>query len=92
MEGHVRQRVLVSGKVQGVWFRDSCQDHARQHGLVGWVRNLPDLRVEAAFEGKPEAVDALVAWCRQGPPRAQVHHVEVHQETPQGDRDFEVLW
>lgn len=88
----MRRRVLVGGRVQGVWFRDSCRDLAEQRRVAGWVRNLPDLRVEAAFEGPPEAVEALVAWCHQGPARAQVHTVEVFEETPQGNRDFTVLW
>ncbi|MGH9026357.1 MAG: acylphosphatase [Acidimicrobiia bacterium] len=57
-------------------------------GLAGWVRNLPDGRVEACFEGQPAAVDALVAWSRQGPRRAQVVGIEVHDEAPQGERGF----
>lgn len=87
----VRKRVVVSGRVQGVWFRDSCREHARGHGVQGWVRNLPDGRVEAVFEGPPDRVDALVAWCHQGPPRAQVDRVEVTGEAPEGIRGFDIV-
>jgi acylphosphatase len=87
----VRRRVVVSGRVQGVWFRDSCREHARQHGVQGWVRNLPDGRVEAVFEGVPDRVDALVAWCHQGPPRAQVDDVEVTGEAPEGIQGFDIV-
>jgi acylphosphatase len=78
--------------VQGVWFRDTCERVAIEHGVVGWVRNLPDLRVEAALEGPPSAVDAVVAWCHSGPARAQVSGVEVRDEPPEGDASFRVIW
>ncbi len=86
----VRQRVLVGGRVQGVWFRDSCRSEAHRLGVAGWVRNLPDGRVEGAFEGAPSAVAALVAWCSSGPPHAVVTTVEVVEEAPQGDTGFEI--
>ena len=89
-DAHVRRRVTVSGRVQGVWFRDACAREARASGVHGWVRNLSDGRVEAAFEGTPAAVDALVEWCRQGPPRARVVTVAVLDELPTGERDFAV--
>jgi acylphosphatase len=89
-DAHVRRRVTVSGRVQGVWFRDGCAREARARGVHGWVRNLPDGRVEAAFEGTPAAVDALVEWCHQGPPRARVVTVAVLDELPTGERDFAV--
>jgi acylphosphatase len=88
----VRRRVVVTGHVQGVWFRDSCERVAAEHGVRGWVRNLPDLRVEAALEGRPEAVAAVVAWCQEGPPRATVTGVDVREESPQGDAEVRVIW
>ena len=63
----IRAHVLVSGRVQGVWFRESTRERAEQLGLTGWVRNLRDGRVEAVFEGEPEAVDAALDFCRTGP-------------------------
>jgi acylphosphatase len=86
----VRRRVIVRGRVQGVWFRESCRERAEAEGVTGWVRNLPDGRVEACFEGQPAAVDALVAWSREGPRRAHVVGVEVHDEAPRGAGDFVV--
>lgn len=77
--------MLVSGTVQGVWFRESTRKEAEALGVAGWIRNLPDGRVEAAFEGPAPAVDAMVAWCRRGPPDAKVDGVEVLQEAPQGE-------
>ena len=80
----VRYRVLISGRVQGVFFRDACRRVARDHGVAGWVRNLPDGQVEAVFEGRPEDVDRLVAWARRGPSRAAVADVAVRAEPPEG--------
>jgi acylphosphatase len=84
----VRRRVLVSGRVQGVFFRDACRQAARRERVSGWVRNRGDGRVEACFEGEPDAVARLVAWCRQGPPRAHVHDVEVFEERPENAAGF----
>lgn len=81
-------RVVVSGRVQGVFFRATCAARARQLGLAGFVRNLPDGRVEAAFEGGGDDVDAMVEWCRRGPDHARVTSVEVSKETPKGDPSF----
>jgi acylphosphatase len=86
----VRVRVVVSGRVQGVFFRASCAGEARRRGVGGWVRNLPDGRVEAAFEGEEPWVDAMVAWCRQGPPGAMVDAVDVAAEEPIGTTSFGV--
>ena len=58
--------MFVSGRVQGVWFRGTCQEQARAFGVTGWVRNAYDGRVEAVFEGPPAAVDRMVAWCHEG--------------------------
>jgi acylphosphatase len=85
-----RVRVLVSGRVQGVFYRRTCARVARDAGLGGWVRNLDDGRVEAAFEGEDDAVDRLVAWCRQGPDRAHVDAVDVTVEPPLGETEFRV--
>ncbi|HEX2040365.1 MAG TPA: acylphosphatase [Acidimicrobiales bacterium] len=85
-----RRRVLVDGRVQGVFFRDTCRREAVAAQLDGWVRNLPDGRVEAVFEGEAEAVQRLVDWCAVGPPRATVARVEVHVEEPRGERGFRV--
>ncbi|HEV2360114.1 MAG TPA: acylphosphatase [Acidimicrobiales bacterium] len=84
----VRRRVVVTGRVQGVWFRASCRNEARVLGLAGFVRNLPDGSVEAVFEGPPVAVETAVEWCRRGPPRAQVAGIEVSEEPPVGDEGF----
>lgn len=86
----VRRRVLVAGRVQGVWFRESCHDQAQAAGVAGWVRNLADGRVEVALEGPPDAVDEVVGWCRRGPRRARVDRVEVGDEAPVGEQGFRV--
>jgi acylphosphatase len=86
----VRVRVLVSGSVQGVFFRSTCAARAERAGLSGYVRNRPDGRVEAAFEGSPWAVRALVAWCSRGPSAARVEAVEVVDEAPSGERGFRI--
>jgi acylphosphatase len=73
-----------------VWFRDECQRHARSEHVHGWVRNLVDGRVEAVFEGADDAVDRLVAWCRDGPRRAHVTDVEVRREQPVGEVGYRI--
>ena len=85
-----RVRVVVSGRVQGVFFRAECERRARELGVGGFVRNLADGRVEATFEGPDEAVEAAVAWCREGPPWARVESVETTEELPVGERGFRV--
>jgi acylphosphatase len=80
----VRYRVLISGRVQGVFFRDTLQRLAEQSGVTGWVRNLPDGRVEAVFEGPAEEVRRLVEWARSGPRLAEVDDVAVQSEPPEG--------
>ena len=70
--------LLISGKVQGVFYRATAAEMARKLGLAGWVRNLPDgHRVEAVVQGDDEAVEAFIRWCWQGPPAARVERVEV---------------
>jgi acylphosphatase len=80
--------VFISGQVQGVGFRWFCRDEALRRRLAGFVKNLPDGRVEAAFEGAPAAVDGMVDWCRTGPDYAKVDEVDAREESPAGDRGF----
>ncbi len=79
--------LLISGKVQGVWYRASTREKAGQLGLTGWVRNLPDGRVEAVAEGEVTALEELIAWCRQGPPAARVSDVAVTWQDATDDFD-----
>jgi acylphosphatase len=85
-----RKRVIVYGVVQGVCFRDASRITAASLRVGGWVRNLPDGRVEAVFEGAADAVEQLVAWAHEGPKAADVKEVEVYEEEPQGLTVFEV--
>ena len=80
-----RVHVLVTGKVQGVFYRATAERVAQELGLAGWVRNLDDGRVEAIAEGPAEAVEAFVRWCRQGPPAARVDGVEVTAHPATGE-------
>ncbi len=77
----VRAHVIVSGRVQGVFFRTETQDEAYRQNVTGWVRNLPEGRVEAVFEGDKARVDALIEFCRRGPPGARVTIVDTKWET-----------
>ena len=81
----VRAHVYVSGRVQGVFFRSEIEYEAVRRDVYGWVRNLPDGRVEAVFEGKKETVEELVEFCRKGPRGARVSKVEVHWEEYQSE-------
>jgi acylphosphatase len=85
-----RRRVVISGQVQGVFFRDTCRRMARAAGVAGWVRNRRDGTVEAVFEGPDDRVERLVAWCREGPPDAVVDRVEEFEDDPEGLSGFEV--
>lgn len=85
-----RCRVVVHGLVQGVWFRDSCRREAEARGVAGWVRNRNDGTVEAVFEGDHAAVAQCVAWCRQGPVRAEVTGTDVTEESPEGLTGFRI--
>ncbi len=85
-----RVRVVVSGRVQGVFFRAGCAQEARKRGVGGYVLNRSDGRVEAAFEGEDPDVDAMVEWCRHGTDWADVREVEVTEEPPTGDSTFDV--
>ncbi|HSD23123.1 MAG TPA: acylphosphatase [Solirubrobacterales bacterium] len=86
----VRRRVVVTGRVQGVFFRDTTRRRAEAAGVAGWVSNRPDGTVEAVFEGDPEAVDQLVEFSRRGPAGADVQSVDVVDEAPEGLSGFEV--
>ncbi|MFN2608609.1 MAG: acylphosphatase [Acidimicrobiales bacterium] len=86
----VARRVVVSGRVQGVFFRDSCREQAAALGVAGWVRNTAEGTVEAWFEGPRAAVDRLVHWCRDGPRHADVDGVDVYEEDPAGARGFRI--
>ena len=89
----VRARLLISGRVQGVAYRQSAVEAAHRVGVVGWVRNLPDGRVEALAQGERRQVESLVAWCRRGPPPARVDDVQVAWEEARGDlASFDIRW
>jgi acylphosphatase len=90
MNDRSRVHVIVEGHVQGVFFRASCAKRARRLGLSGWVRNRADGAVEAEFEGPSDTVDAIVAWCRRGPPSAQVDGVTVETVPRTGESGFVV--
>lgn len=81
-----RIHLLISGRVQGVFFRVRCQTLAQRLGLSGWVRNLGDGRVEVLAEGEAEDVGQLLDWCRQGPSGGRVEEVIVDEALPQGDQ------
>ena len=86
----VRRRVVIRGRVQGVFFRDTCRREARSRGVTGWVRNAEDGSVEAVFEGEPAAVEAMINWSHRGPAGADVTALEVVEEPPQGEKRFRV--
>ena len=85
-----RARVVIHGRVQGVFFRAETRDRARSLGLAGWVRNTGDGSVEAVFEGDRDRIESMLVWCRRGPSLAQVDTVDVDWETPAGERGFAV--
>jgi acylphosphatase len=87
MEQRRRVRLIVSGHVQGVFYRATTATRARELGLLGHARNLADGRVEVIAEGTPDAVSALIAFCRDGPPAARVAAVEVAELEPTGEDD-----
>ena len=92
MSDAVRAHLWVSGRVQGIFYRATCQEVAQRLNLCGWVRNAPDGRVEAVAEGPKASVEQLVAWCRRGPPGARVTGVDVTWETPEGEERFGVTF
>lgn len=92
MADRTRAHVFVSGRVQGVYYRATTRDTARERGVDGWVRNLEDGRVEAVFEGPDDAVESMVEWCHEGSPRAEVADVSAEYEDPQGADGFEIRY
>ena len=82
--------MIVTGRVQGVWFRDQCRDQARSEGITGFARNRADGAVEVELEGPEPAVERVVAWCRVGPPRARVDAVAVERITPVAEPGFRI--
>ena len=86
----VARNIVVSGRVQGVFFRDSARREAQRRGVNGWVRNRRDGAVEAHFEGDADAVGQLVLWCREGPSSADVEDLRVTEVEPEGFAGFEV--
>jgi acylphosphatase len=86
----IRRRVVVQGRVQGVFFRDTARRRAQQRGLAGWISNRWDGAVEAVFEGEPDAVESLVRFMQEGPRGAEVEEVEVYEEEPEGLAGFNV--
>jgi acylphosphatase len=89
-ESPVRRRVRASGRVQGVFFRDTTRREAERRGVAGWVRNCSDGSVQAVFEGPPDAVAAMVDFVRAGPGHASVSQVDVEPEEPSGLTGFDV--
>lgn len=93
MAEKVRAHVVVTGRVQGVYFRYATREEASMRGVKGWVRNLRDGRVEAVFEGAKEQVDELIDFCHHGPPPAKISSVEVTREDYTGDfKDFSIRY
>ncbi|HEY6526621.1 MAG TPA: acylphosphatase [Solirubrobacteraceae bacterium] len=86
----IRRRLVVHGKVQGVFYRDSTRDAARNEGVAGWAANRSDGTVEVVLEGSPAAVESVVGYCRTGPSSADVHSVDEHDETPEGLTGFQI--
>ncbi len=86
----IRRHIRIHGQVQGVFCRESLRERARAHGISGWVRNCPDGTVEAVLEGAPDEVDRMVRFSHTGPPRADVDHVDVTEERPEGLTGFAV--
>ncbi|MEY7848062.1 acylphosphatase [Natrarchaeobius sp. A-rgal3] len=92
MSDRTRAHAFVSGTVQGVFYRATTRDTARERGVDGWVKNLEDGRVEAVFEGPEAAVESMVEWCHEGSPRASVEDVEVEYGNPMGEDGFEIRY
>ena len=90
MEGTVAVHAFVSGRVQGVWYRQSAAEQARARHVAGWARNLPDGRVELWAEGRRDDVDAFLAWCHEGPRNARVTGLEIDDVAPTGSTGFQV--
>jgi acylphosphatase len=93
MVTNIRVRLIIKGRVQGVWFRDSTRKEALKLGVSGWVKNRPDGHVEALLEGPGDRVKQLIAWCHHGPSHAGVSGVDETPEAWQGTYDsFDVVY
>ena len=79
--------VIISGRVQGVWFRASTKSKAEQFGITGWVRNTSDGNVEAVFEGNKKIIEEMLEWCNHGPPLAKVDNIEVEKQPANDEFD-----
>lgn len=89
----IRMRLVIEGRVQGVWFRDSTRREANNLGVFGWVRNRPDGTVEVLAEGPEDQIKKLVSWCHHGPPAADVHRVQKTGEEWQGEfKSFDIVF
>jgi acylphosphatase len=86
----IRRRVVIHGRVQGVFFRDTARRMADSRGVAGWVSNRADGSVEAVFEGESDAVESMIDFCREGPRGAEVERVEVSEEEPEGLSGFAI--
>ncbi|HYI57682.1 MAG TPA: acylphosphatase [Microlunatus sp.] len=87
----IRRLVRVTGRVQGVFYRDTCRHEAQSYGVAGWVANRDDGSVEAVFEGSRDAVESMISWCRHGPAQASVDRVDVIEQEPTGEVGFRVV-
>ena len=93
MENNLRVRLIIEGRVQGVWFRESTRREATRLGVFGWVRNRPDGKVEVLVEGPEDSVKSLVAWCHHGPTAAKVSRVVATEEAWRGESDsFDIAY
>jgi acylphosphatase len=88
--GRTRRHVVIHGRVQGVFFRDTARRVAREHGVAGWIRNRDDGAVEAVFEGPAHRVERMIDWARRGPRGADVDELEIVEEPPAGEAEFRV--
>ena len=93
METKIRAHAIIRGRVQGVFFRMETKRAADRFGVLGWVQNLQDGTVEAVFEGDRNQIDDILAWCKEGPPRAKVTDVDVSWEDYSGEfRKFDITY
>ena len=90
--GKKRVHAIIHGRVQGVFFRDYTSRKARELGVAGWVRNMPQGTVETVVEGEPEKVSAMVEWLHEGSPHSSVRSVDVTEEDPSGEEGFSVRY
>ena len=89
----VRRHIFLSGRVQGVFFRENTKNKAKELGVFGWIKNLADGQVEAVFEGSKEDIEQIIEWVKKGPPLAKVEKVEVLEQKYQGEfKDFEIKY